>query len=324
MKRKQNNFQKLIFYSFLLMFSCCKQLKNEGNVKEYSLMIELAESELLNEEYASALSFYEKSEKHLSNVLGVDCYNALMASIEIKNWESSTYWALRLVEKGIDLNYFSQEIFQEFRTSDAWPKFVTKFKSSRAKFQLTFNKELKIKLEKLIAADQQVYCQIPNNNSYALKNENSEELENTFYNLLKNRELFSEEEIGLNVINKHDIIFSPIYYVLLRHSFQNGNELANQFLKSGVNLGIIKPEFKQLVEITPFSDKTYLLNGGDYYKLKKSNISSLYKRKIEYNHYSQDKKFLFFAPYNEIEMKNSIDNVVLLDSFEKVNLVKVD
>jgi len=320
--KKKHKIKFTFFIAFSILFSCRQAEK--GNVsrnvdyKEYQQIIEMAELSILNEDYYSAINSYHESQKYLNIFLGVDCYNALISSIKIRNWREVNFWAQKLVQKGVNLNFFSQEIFDEFRLSDTWDEFEKEYTKSLKKFQMTFKPNLKTMLEEMIDADQQLYCQIPTDTDiHTIKN--SSDLEIKFFKLLENRELFSEEEIGLNVLNDQQISFSPIYYVLLRHSFQNGNPLVNKYLSSGVLSGIIKSEFEQLVKMTPFDEDVYVFDNGNYYQLKNSNIPDIYKRKIEYNHFSKEKMFLFFAPYNEIEITNK-ENEQVLNLFERVSL----
>lgn len=118
------------------------------SVQTYYQLIQVANLQIAEAKYDSALFYYEKASNYLLP-FSSDSYNACLCAIECKKYPSALFFAAGLVAKGVSLRFFEKNKKTQILTEQPlWNDFLA------TKPTAQFNKSLRGKIEQLLELDQ--------------------------------------------------------------------------------------------------------------------------------------------------------------------------
>ena len=307
-----------MFKLFLSIFCICFfiRCKDDSNKINY---IESAEMNIINSDYKTALTFYSKAD----NILSIDCYNALTASVKIEDWKQAHLWSKKLVKRGVKKKYFLQNKFKKFINSKEWKHFNKNYNKYRNSFLESFDKSLLNKIKYFLNKDQEVYCSSKSGQqSYVNQKDRTLSLDDELQFLFENNKI-NEKTIGANVKNDTILLPYPTYYVLLRHSFQTNSKLIKYFESNiKINKLMKKDVFLNLKNNPGDKNVIYKINNKFFESSKsdKNNEEYLdYKRKLIYNLCNPKSDFILYAPYVTLNFKNNSKEDILKSFYKPFN-----
>ena len=295
----------------LLIISCANV--DDSQKKDFG---SLAEDSIMESNYINAIDNYNR----VTNLLSIDCYNALIASIKIKDWDGANKWTKELILRGVGKSFFNQKIFNDYRSSHDWKKLETRFSEYRSAFQETYNESIDSKIKQLIEIDQAQYCGLKTGDVSLDSAFNlTLSMDENIIGLFNEPKLLTEKSIGANIKNDTILLPFPKYYVLLRHSFQSNSSFFEYF-KENYDVGLyMKQEVFNNLENTPFKDNVvYKIDDEFYEKLNPKTDSigySKYLKRIEFNECFPN-NFKIYAPYTTLNFKNEQSKNNFLSSTE--------
>jgi hypothetical protein len=292
LKNMRKIFYFICFFSFLSA-KACKPI-NAVNVSAYYKIIEEAESHIIDYDYAMASKKYEKGYELNHSMFGIDVYNALLCNVYLKNWIGCEFWASKLIDKGVETDFFNSKVFNELKKTNEWGNIKNLFLRRKSKINI----DLKRQLDSLVIEDQKVYCSIPTGEiSYYEAKENTISVEEKFSHLIEKYGYPTEEKVGLRVINDTLLSFIPPFDVLIRHGYQSNNTKLLNFFNSSLNSG----EMDLRVKISNSDDsENFIVYKGVLYKLKSKYMDEdlANERKLKFINSNRHKGFLIYAKYS--------------------------
>lgn len=195
--------------------------KTKTNKEKYIEDIKLAETFVSRENYNKALNIYMNALKNYSNLFAVDLNNALKTAIITKSYTSAEFLSEKLVNKGVNINFFNSIFFDAYKKTNNWKRFKKKYANLNKNFNAQKDTILKAELIKLVDYDQIYHEQsyrkeITNENLDKVTSEVTDKL-----NKLINKHGFpTEEKIGVLQINDTILEISPLHNVLYIHSYK--------------------------------------------------------------------------------------------------------
>lgn len=305
----------IFFISIIILTQSCsgKITKKKAivNVEKYNKFIDSAELNILNKKYVEALGYYFEAENNIGIPMAFDMNNALITTVHLEDWDNAIYWSKKIISKGINPSFFEKKIFNKLKSTNEWGKFNKEINIYYENFEKTKNKVLIDSLRILNKIDQQQYCLIPSG-----KIDLSDAFSKTVFidsllsRLIKNRGFPSEEKIGVSISNGNTIDPLPIFFSLLRHSYQSNSNLLENDYKNAVEKGLLSQEVYNNLFLMDKSN--YLAIDCKIYKSKfisnKDEFqNNLLEKKILYTNMPSDSEFVFFAPLSI--MKDSSEEV---------------
>lgn len=235
---------KIIVVLIMIIVLSCSNQKQKTMIDQlaYYELIDFAEIDILNGNYKNSEVLYERVFDEHSYMFAIDLNNAIRCSAILNNWENVSFYAEKLMLKGVGLNYFEDNIFNGFKDTEYWNELCFKYHKINSLFKENFNQELLDGINKLVYQDQFEYCQIPTKKNYdELKSNLTPKVDNNLLDLFNLYGFPTEEKIGMNSINNKEISYIPIYRVLYIHSYQSGDlQLINESKKYVDSLSLDK------------------------------------------------------------------------------------
>jgi hypothetical protein len=137
---KKNTMYQYFIILFLIPFSTVIAQKSDS-IKLYYEYRYKAEINIIDSNFESAVSNYEESTKYLSP-FGSDSYNACLCAIECNKLDKAIFFASKLIEKGIPIDFFDKsDLFKKLINHESWRKYLKSSPSS------TYNKTIHKKLD---------------------------------------------------------------------------------------------------------------------------------------------------------------------------------
>lgn len=225
------------------------------NIQTYSNISNNAEEAIIEKQYDRALLNYNDL-KNQNYVFSRDIYNAIICSNKLKNWDELYNWAKLFISKGVDVSFFNQTKFKDFRKTNYWRKL------NELKIENKVNKDLVKSLDSLTNTDQQLFIKLkedPTIDAFSL----TEKIDKKLFALEKAYGYFNEEITGVNIENDTIYSFRPKYAVLYRHSYQSHKQ--NGFFNEKVKNNQLERVFYynsidyNLMPILEYQNKLYFL-----------------------------------------------------------------
>lgn len=301
-----------IFIALLSIF-CLLNCNHRTNLvsNDYESNVNQAELFLLDKKYSDALFFYKGSYAVNDYCLGVDCYNAMLCSLYVDDFDEFTFWAFELANKGINISFFQSKIFNELKENENWDSFAKNISVKNKHFVANHNDKLKKSLQYLVEQDQEQYCKLQYGYDSSLA---QNALNMTFRidleakKLIEQYEDFSEEKIGLNIINDTILSRTPVFWALSRHNFQSeGEPFFENFLQTMYHKGLIRKDVIELTKHTPMSSNIVCINNRYYVDKnipKDEEFTRINIKKLKFIINNQHLKFLIFPEYYRIGSKS--------------------
>lgn len=312
----------LLIFVFLSFSSCIQENEKIYDVKKYNQEIQNAESSIISFDYTSALKNYNNSLKYVHKPLGTDCYNALLVSVYSEKWDEAVFWSKILFDKGVELDFFNSEIFKNFRESSHWDDLVQQYQIHHQNFVKTKDASLIKTFKELVVRDQETYCLIPVEEGYDTFDAFNEtvDFDKEIAILLKKNPFLTEEKIGLNITNDTTLNFLPVYYPLIRHSFQ-ANEMKSflDVIKDNVNEGYLKKEVLEKTTETPLSNPIIKIDTNFYIQNVEYSNNDTIKKEIERLKYliqNSHRKFILPLKLSELEFKSKQEKESFLNDYK--------
>lgn len=282
-----------IFLFSILTFSCIPVSENKKSFDslQYYTLIDKAENYIIENDYVKANDVYNDTYLTNGDMYGIDLYNALLCNLYLKKWNNCEIWSVRLINKGVKIDFFKSNRFTEFRKTSAWLNVEKKYLKTKP----TLNKSLIEQLDSLLAEDQKEYCLIPSGDiSYDDAKKTTETIDSKLLKLMTQNGYPSENLIGLNTINDTIIGIIPKYSALLRHSYQANNDSIMHFINKSIEQG----EMDKRVAKALFDDSYYFVVYKDnLYKKKAINPNENLAEEKKLIFKSKNKGFIFFSKY---------------------------
>jgi hypothetical protein len=260
-----------IFLFGIILISCNKNKERVINVNSYYDIIHLAEIDISNNDYKNAETLYQSAFGSYDYMFAKDLNNAIRCSVLLSNWKNASFFAEKLMLKGVDLNYFEDSFFNNFRNTTDWVELSERFENINAVFKESYNEDFLSSISDLVKLDQSEYCEILENDNYnELKSNLTPKIDNSLSDLINKYGFPSEEKIGVNLIDNQTVDFTPIYKVLYIHSFQSGdNQLIDDSKKYRDSLLLDKRFISNVVDRSSFvqtshNDSVYIDNQLTY------------------------------------------------------------
>jgi len=311
----------LILTFIFLSFSSCKK-ERIYDIKKYNQEIQNAENSIISFDYLLALKSYTNSLRYIDKPLGTDCYNALLVSIYSEKWDEAVSWSKILFDKGVKLDFFNSKNFLDFKDSSHWDDLVQQYQIHHKNFINTRDSSLIKTFKKLVVKDQETYCLIPVEEEYDTFDAFNETInfDKEIAILLKKNPFLVEEKIGLNITNDTILNFLPIYYPLIRHSFQ-ANEVKTflDIIKDNVNKGYLKREVLEKTMETPLSNPILKIDTNFYIQNSEYSENNTITEEIERLKYVikySDKKFILPIRLSELQFKSKKEKKLFLNDYK--------
>ncbi|CAM1364322.1 hypothetical protein [Tenacibaculum xiamenense] len=293
------------FYLILLLCSCSKSNKNIYT-NNYDNLIFKAENNILDKEYYKAENNFIEAFSD-GRYFSTDINNALITSLKTKNWEKALFYSSKLVERGVGLSFFEKEVFNEFKNTIQWGKFLQKVDVLHEVYLKNIDRELIDSIKILREIDQSKYCLIPSGR-VELKDAFKKTifLDSLLNKLFINRGFPSEKLIGVSLKGDTIINYKPSYYSLLWHSYQANSSLMEKHLKNAVVNGTLKQDlFKHISEVNKIEyvvidckiyKSNFVENNSFQEEHIRKKIEEHTRKKIIYNNSNNKDGYIFHTP----------------------------
>lgn len=124
-------------------------------IQAYHPLIDKAELEIVEQDFADALQLYEKAFAAVPEPFAIDYYNAAISALLADEQKQVFDYLEKLALKGVSLEYLeAQDVFAELHETDEWKKFRKSYGKHRRKFKHRANLDLRADLDELYAKDQ--------------------------------------------------------------------------------------------------------------------------------------------------------------------------
>jgi hypothetical protein len=300
-----NKMKGILVTIFFILLTCvhnsCKNVSESNH-------IENAEKHIVNFNYEDALYNYDNAD----TLFSADCWNALLCAVKIKKWTTAAYWCKELIQRGVKITFFKQRKFDEFRKTKSWKQLEKDYTVYRDSFENTFILELKNSLIDLDNEDQVEYCGLQDqSNNLISAFESSKSIDSRVTYLLNKYGAFSEKKIGANIVKDTILSNSPIYFSILRHSFQSDSKLFFNSVKEFVDSNtMLKKEIFENSRSEPMSKNVLIKVNEFYYESTSDSFNDnflFYKKKLIFNQCYNEFGFILFAPYNVLNFKEGFE-----------------
>lgn len=143
----------------LLLFISCSATKLFAQSPDYTQVyypvINEAEVNILNQNYADALIAYKQAFASVPSPFARDYFNAAVSALQVEDEKLAFDYLEKLALKGVSLKYLQkQEAFEDVQNAKRWKKFVKKYPKYRKKYKKAVNVDLRADLDELYARDQ--------------------------------------------------------------------------------------------------------------------------------------------------------------------------
>ena len=272
---------KNFIYFYLVAIYFASNACNSAPLSEkinYYKVINQAENHIMNLNYIEASKKYDQAFKLKSKMFGLDLYNALLCNLYLKDWKNCEFWASKLLDKGIDIQFFIANRFNEFRKTEEWLNLQIKYAKSKAKVNSFYKRQL----DSLVVEDQKSYCLIQTGDLiYNDVKVNTVVIEDRFASFINSYGFPNEERMGINVVNDTLISFVPSYVSLLRHGYQSGNAKLAKLFKQALENGTLD---RRIFESTLNDNSDFALYEGTMYIRKERLIEedSVREKKLKF------------------------------------------
>jgi len=124
-------------------------------IKAYHPLIQEAESEIVEQDFADALALYEKAFAAVPEPFAIDYYNAAVSALLADEQKQVFNYLEKLALKGVSLEYLEgQQVFAGLQETKEWGKFRESYAKHRRKFRHRADLDLRADLDELYAKDQ--------------------------------------------------------------------------------------------------------------------------------------------------------------------------
>jgi hypothetical protein len=305
---------KNLAISTLLFFICAAAI---GDSKEawakYYALVDTAEISIVDSTYQKALTFYKKAFELVDHPFGKDYYNAVLCANFLGNYKDGTFYMGKLLEKGLDFTYFSENpLFEDLRNSKEWKSFTASYKKYHEKHQKQVNLALRKEFESMLEKDQ-YYNNLRMNKGYE---------DSIFFVSYRHVQRFieivnkygfpDENRIGLpSIPYNYPYGWILIHFLQEKAYFNNPRfiERKKACLKSGINFNSI--------DIFPILKKA--MQEGKYLPMAYANLSSAIARN------TFGRAILLQVDDTIAEVKYAPDILIKIDSARReINLCSFD
>ncbi len=239
--------KNVLFVIVLLLLnniSSAQSATRTDNAAKYFAYTNKAELQIVDSNYASAISFYDSAFSNLRVPLSQDMYNYAICAALNKKYEV-TYEAIKfLIERGCDSTlFFRNRVFDDFKKQEQKRIHAnySAFISNRRKY---VDSAIIKDILKMKDADQYYFRKRLSNLSNVSFMDSLQKNDDSITNRLKNYfsrfQYLHEGIIGGVEFSKPT--GSPIFYVIVRHHYQNNKYDLTPILKKALEAGYIKPE----------------------------------------------------------------------------------
>ena len=144
--------KKLILLVFLIQVSI--SYSQTVDYRNYYRTINRAELRIVDSLYNDAIAIYDSAFSMVVNPFGKDYHNAALCAIIASNYDKAFAYMDKLMEKGVDMDYFNKDIYNPLRNSQKWTDFSKKYDTEHEIIMKSFDLELRRELETMQKKDQ--------------------------------------------------------------------------------------------------------------------------------------------------------------------------
>jgi hypothetical protein len=145
---------KRVLMPLVLLIHMFTVYSQEADYRNYYKTINRAELKIVDSLYNDALTRYDSAFSIVAKPFGKDFHNAALLAIIIRNDDKAFGYLNKLMEKGLDMDYFNREIFNSLRNNQKWNDFSKKYEANHEKIMKSFDLELRRELEAMQRKDQ--------------------------------------------------------------------------------------------------------------------------------------------------------------------------
>ncbi len=287
------------------------------SITGYFTFINKAELFLCENKIDQASGYYSKAFQYSGYPFPNDLYNAALCLIELGKYDKAVDLCMKLVETGIDLEFFNKTVFKKLRNNPwIWKNFLTRYDISREIYKNKIDFKLRNQIKKL----NKDFFKIEYN--FEMDNKKKQKIKDSIYVEMKDILLkygypyYATTGIEMN---KDTFITDNSLISIIRAYYNDGNFDLSGFLKDQVYFGKIKPNNYFKLEDIKYSPIEYYGSNirivkGEYYELD----TTLWKGKVLL--FDKHRKILFpFAETYRETMKKNIYHLKNNDIFKYSN-----
>jgi hypothetical protein len=146
---------RIVISAILFLNTVTVNANDNSKWLEYYANIDTAEVAIVDSIYPKALFYFEKAFKLVDHPFAKDYYNAALCANFLRNFKDATHFMCRLVEKGLDFTYFSENpFFNVLRNSNEWEQFTAAYGKYRKEADKKINTRIKSELDIMLKRDQ--------------------------------------------------------------------------------------------------------------------------------------------------------------------------
>jgi hypothetical protein len=145
--------KRLLTILFILNLASCFYAQNVNYVKYYKT-INRAELKIVDSLYHDALMVYDSAFSMVPKPFGKDYHNAALCAILASSYDKAFVYLDKLMEKGVDMEYFNKDIFAPLRNNPGWTDFSKKYDAKHEEIMKSFDLKLRKELETMQNRDQ--------------------------------------------------------------------------------------------------------------------------------------------------------------------------
>ncbi|RAU81504.1 hypothetical protein [Pontibacter arcticus] len=148
--------QRFVFILCLLISSAISvAVAAPDYVKVYHPVINRAELQIMDKNYAEALASYQEAFAAVPDAFARDYYNATVCALLANNEKQTFAYLQALAQKGVSLDYLKrQPVFDSLEQTKPWRKFERKYSKYHRVYKRKANLDLRADLDELYARDQ--------------------------------------------------------------------------------------------------------------------------------------------------------------------------
>ena len=318
------------FLLFIVIFFYVQNSYGQFDSKKYFHYTNLAELQIVDADYNTALKLYDSAFKFLQVPFSQDVYNYSICTALEKKY-GKTYDAIRfLIARGCDSTIFTtNDVFKDFFKSKktTFIKHYPAFISDRKKY---VDSSIIKDIEEMNIADQYYYrnrmANISNKKFMDSLERNDSILITKMKDYFSKYNYLNESVIGVNTSASTPNCY-PIFNIIIRHHYQDKHYELTPLLKTFVETGCLKPEvyaswvqlessliksqYGEEGHITEMNDSLYIASYPGLKTKIEKNRSDIglctldeQMRKTIFSRYTDKNKFLFFAEIGSISGYN--------------------
>ena len=144
--------RNLILFAFLIQVSFV--YAQEVDYRNYYRAINRAELKIADSLFNEAITIYDSAFSMVAQPFGKDFHNAALCAIFERNYDKAFVYLDKLMEKGVDMDYFNKDIYSPLRNSQKWTDFSKKYEVKHDEIMKSFDLGLRRELETMQKKDQ--------------------------------------------------------------------------------------------------------------------------------------------------------------------------